>query len=73
VSNNVSNVFRLSRTCQTWSWVGFTHGLGWVTWVGSIIPSVGWVELGWVGLSQTVSMPSLYCKSLLANCTSYGE
>jgi len=53
-------------------WV-HTHGLGWVTWVGSVIPSVGWVEFGWVGLSQTVSLPSLYCKSLLANFTSYGE
>ena len=32
-------------------------------------------RLGWVGLSQTLSLPSLYCESLLANCrpTSSGE
>jgi len=31
------------------------------------------VVLGWIGLSQTVSLRSLCCKSLLANCTIYGE
>ena len=34
---------------QTWTWVGSTHGLGWVGlgWVGSKILKVG---VGWVGL-----------------------
>jgi len=45
------------RVHQTWSWV-WDHP---------------WVGLVRVGLSQSVSLPSLYCKSLLANCTSYGE
>jgi len=38
-----------------------------------MILSAEWVEVGLVELSQTVSLPSLYCKLLLANGTSCGE
>jgi len=36
---------RFVGSTQTWSWVGFTHGLGWVGWVGSTILSVDWAGL----------------------------
>jgi len=47
------------------------HGRGWGSYMGgsghvALGQSVILVQagLGWVGLSQTVSLPSLYCKSL---------
>ena len=39
---------------QTWTWVGLTHGLGWVGLgrVGSRILYLEWVGLAWVELGQ---------------------
>jgi len=47
----VTLTVRFSKTllAQTWTWVGFTHGLGWA-WV--VFFKFLWVRLGWVRREQ---------------------